>query len=486
MEVRKVALPAALIPYSSWNSSLSKRDSSSFTITCENGSILAAQMKSNQQVCVTKHLMLGSIGLGRFCHAWSHDGSLVVAHNDMLYVYDGEFERRGELQLPYFAKHVAIHTPTVIVSTSNGAFIYVVDPKTWHITFKHHAFSQVSIGTAAFSPCGTWFGLAATDGRLSIWDTRSIEIVKAITLPSPRPTSLDFWDTYCVCVCKDAQLAILAHTAAAGWTVTHESTLKPDAASGYLSSSLVSYWHNVPFVSIVHSSHRMDVLHVETGRVVHRFTFPTHLFFMGLVALDRAMLLHDMQGNLYTVSWAFAARVAAFAASTPKEVLVWDGPHGQIVLLRQALRLERTASSAPENVPMPFAPPDLASTVAEDESKSGPSSFAAFWLPNDVLCVVLGAAVYRYSGGNWDVCVVPHAILQTALVPETAMLVTLGPAATTVVDVNALTLGETTDLPLLSPDVASSAGHLQYDEASHRVVLCHRDAPDIVVWRGDE
>ncbi|ETV83858.1 hypothetical protein, variant 2 [Aphanomyces astaci] len=502
MDVRKVALPAGFAPYSSWNSSLSEFDgASTCSMTCENGAIIALEVHSyHRHVKVVDQVRLGVIGLERFCHAWTSTPTarLAVAHGDTLFIYDDKFERRSELQLPFFAKHVAFHGATLVASTSNGAYVYHVCPTTVKCILKHQLYSDVPVGLAAFSRCGAWCGIAAIDGRFGLWNVRTaMQLEFSTTLPSARPTSIAFsGDKYAVVACKDAHVAVFQRDNASSctWSQLSAFSLKPESvasSAAYMSSTLVAAWKSVPvFFSVVHSSTHMDIIDASTGRRVHHMTFPSHVHLMGLVAVDdNAMLMQDMQGTIFSVTWSFAKAMAGCTrfGSFQDDVAVYDGAFGTLYLERQALRRTPRNGQPSDVLPLPFVPPHgIDPSNREEPNPSSTTSLSVHWMRQDYVVVVYGHAVYRYARNEWAVAVVPTGVHRVASSTDGPLvLVVLGQNDLMVLDVDTLA---TTSVHAVPPQVSALPAFLAPSMTMHverhaSTALVRLVDNDVEFWR---
>ncbi|ETV93905.1 hypothetical protein H310_12249 [Aphanomyces invadans] len=487
MDVRRVALPTGLVPYSSWNSSLCGMfGSSRCAMACENGAVISMDAcDSDGQVQFVNEIHLGPVGLERFCHAWSTPThALAVAHGDTLSLYDDKFDRQFELQLPFFAKHVAFHGTKLIVSTSNGAYLYHVCQKSLQCTLSEHMYRDVPVGVSAISPCGAHFGIAAIDGRVTLWDGETINREFSTTLSSSRPTSVAFSGEYAVVACKDGHVAIFQHEKETkAWSSSFCWNFRPDtAASGYLSSTLVAFWPALPsFFCVVHSSFLIEIVDASSGRRVHHVAFPSHVHFMGLVALDDILLAQDSQGNLYSIAWAFHRAIAG-RKDVPQAIAVHTSELGTLYLERQVLRRVARPSQVSDVIPMPFVPP------RPDKDLKHPTrrTLSAHWILPDCVCVTYGDAVYRYCRGKWDAAVVPTGVRRIAYTPhDAAEVVVWGHDKLAVLSLDTL---ETLSVHAMPADVAqrdafdalSATIHVHREESALVVRLMDHD---VELWR---
>ncbi|KAF0730990.1 hypothetical protein Ae201684_011542 [Aphanomyces euteiches] len=489
MEVRKLSLPAGLVPYSSWNSSLIKMEADSCSVICENGSVVVLTFAPDCQVKARRHLVFGSVRIGRFSQAWSDRNGLVIARDGLLYGFDHDLNQCGQMELPFYAKQMAFYDKTLVIATSNGAFIYEIDVKRNYFILKHNVYPHIPVGVAAFSPCGAWFGIAAIDGRLSFWCTEDMQQIYSVTLNSARPTSLAFSGNFAICVCKDGHVTTFRWSSTTRWAKLLEVNLRPDNVVGYLSSSFVSFWNSTQFAAILHSSYHVDVLDVSTGHFVHRLVFPSHMKFMGMSSFPQFIMLQDTHGSLYYVEWKYGRRVASLSSPSEVEIQVYSGPLGSISLRRQALRLESNSSNNHHTIPIPFVSHQLAKDLRErgNMTTAHGSNFAVHWVQEDLVCLLHGRALYRYSQGQWDSILNPTHILSSVNPIGTCLLILLGPNNVFLWQLDEMILEMLAELPVEVSTLAAKDPqylHLTFDPERNTIeVQFDSQGSSRIVWQ---
>ncbi|KDO16343.1 hypothetical protein SPRG_18125, partial [Saprolegnia parasitica CBS 223.65] len=414
MEVGRVVLSGACAPYSSWNSSVVSvpgAENDLLSVVCEDGSVKVLALTSAACTLRTTKAY-GNVGIGRFCHAWSGDGAFVaVAHASRVCIYDRSWALLLEAELPYFGKHIALTSTTLIVCTSNGAYVYAWDRS--RMRDVDHVYAETPVVHCCVSPCGAWLALGATDGRIQIrrLEARAIEL--EAVMPSTRITSVVLHASRAIFAVKDGYIAVYKRDDAS-WRLASapfrvSATPSPNAFVGYPSSTLVAQYGTLRVAAVAHSSQFIDLVDVESGRCVERVVLPPSSMLLGLAFVDAVGLVaHDVSGTCFLMRWTYGDALLALQPCK-------DAQEGRVDGSPWTLRRDVAGTIALDDgrrcLPAPFLPPTTLHDLA-CVPRTFPWSTFAIASEGALLAVALGSTIFCHVDGasSWTHWVAPHGV----------------------------------------------------------------------------